>query len=114
MYNLVIIKDSPQYVVSVFDYKNNEIWNTRTYFDFIWRELKPLKFKFDNVIYDDFAWHVLNGLDCYFKPTIAYQNASSIPLDNEKPIANEGMTSYGLARYLHRMFLKHNKLVATK
>lgn len=115
MYNLVVVKHRHQYVVGVFDYKNNEIWNNTNYADLLVVDLKKEKFIFDNVLFDDSSFFCVELLVSNNVVNISLAKLVNICdfAKDDTHIANETMGAYGEARYLHRMFLKNNELVAT-
>jgi hypothetical protein len=110
MYDLVMLKSMGMYITSVFDKRNNEIWNNKTFYDLVVPDLQKQKFKFDNVVYNNDAVFALDSLfesGCVTDNAMCH-NVSDVVQEDEY-IANENMGVYGYARYLQRMLLKELK-----
>jgi hypothetical protein len=108
MYNLIILREDNEYYFSVFDQKNNEIWNEKGDMFCLTDKLGELRFTFDNVVHNNLRDFVLIAhlKNCDIVP----KNFASI-FDGKEfvydaPIANESRSGYGFNRYCHRNFLQ--------
>lgn len=114
MYDLVVLKNMGMYITSVFDERNNEIWNNKTFYDLVVPDLKKQKFTIDNVLYDDRSSSCVDLLvehDLFDNYRVNMHNVDDV-LQDDDPIANECGGIYGYARYLHRMLRKDLKTKA--
>jgi hypothetical protein len=111
MYNLVISKYDGDYYFSVFDQKDNEIWNEKGDAPNLTDKLAQLNFTIKNIVNNDVHDpYLTEHLQKYIrldKPSTRHYCSKEFGYD--LPIANESYTGYGFNRYCHRNFVKMAK-----
>ncbi len=109
MYNVVFSKEVDGCFASVFDQKGNEVYNTEALDGLeLAKNVKAQKFKIENYItsYEDYGRYIIWSCTPDADSFLTSSNNVPLPINEDKPIANESFHGYGLNRYLHRQFLK--------
>ncbi len=110
MYNLVILREDSEYYFSVFDQKDNEIWNEKGDMFYLTDKLAQMRFCFDNVVCNNLRDFVLLAhlKNCDVLPKNFSHTFDGKEFLYDAPIANESRIGYGFNRYCHRNFLRSN------